>query len=126
MRGYIDQVLDLNDRKLIIDFKTSKSPKVSTDYQLQLAVYTLLFEEKFNIKPETYLWFLKFGLKKVPVTDEMIVDAKFKIETVHKALQSSNILDYEKKESGLCKWCNERGSGQCDFYDECFKQKELI
>jgi len=123
--GFLDQVLTLGDRNLIIDFKTSASPKISSDYQLQMTIYHILYKEKYQADAETYLWFLKFGLKRVPITNDMIVDAKFKIETVKKALDSKNILDYPKKESGLCKWCNQNGSGECDFYGQCMKQQEL-
>lgn len=124
--GYVDQVLTLGDRHLVIDFKTSKSPKLSPEYNLQLACYNLMYHEKYNVVPETFLWFLKFGLKKVPISKEIITDTKFKIEQVHQALKSSNILDYPKNITPLCKWSNANGSGQCDFYDQCFNQKELI
>lgn len=126
MIGYVDQVLELGDRMLIIDYKTSKSPKLSPEYNLQLAAYFLMYKEKYNIEPETYLWFLKFGLKRIAITPELITDTRFKIEQVHEALKSESILDYPRNETGLCKWCNANGSGQCDFYDECFSQTQLL
>ncbi len=124
--GFVDQVLELNGRTLVIDFKTSKSPKISPEYRLQLALYNLMYKEKFGVESETFLWFLKFGLAKVVISENDKTDAKFKVEQVHEALKSKNVLDYHRNESGLCKWCNANGSGQCDYYDECFKQKELI
>lgn len=123
--GYADQVLELGNRHLVLDFKTSKSPKISFDYQLQLAMYNIMYKEKYGIEPETFLWFLKFGLKKVPVTSDIIIDTKFRIEQVHKAMQSTNILDYPKNITPLCKWSNANGNGQCDFYDNCFNQQTL-
>jgi len=125
VQGYIDQVVSLNGRTVVIDFKTSKSPKVSPDYALQLAVYHLLYKEKFEVEPETFLWFLKFGLKKVDITEKLIADSLFKIEQVHMALQNKKILDYPKNITPLCKWCNANGSGQCDYYDTCYEQKTL-
>jgi len=123
--GYIDQVLHLSDRHLLIDYKTSSSPKLSDDYALQMTVYHMLYKEIYNIAAESYLWFLKFGLKKVPVTESLIVNTTKKIFTVHEAFKSKNILDYQKNVTPLCKWENERGSGCCDFYDQCFSQKRL-
>jgi RecB family exonuclease len=123
--GFIDQVLELNDRNLLIDFKTSAKANVSEEYELQLAVYNLLYKEKYGIEPETYLWFLKYGLKKVEITKKIIENTIKKIEIVKKALESENILDYQKNITPLCKWENARGSGQCDFYPRCFEQKGL-
>ena len=122
MMGFIDQVLELGERSIIIDFKTSSKPKITPDYMLQLSVYRMLYSDKYNVEPETYLWFLRYGLKRVHILEEHITDARFRIEQVHEALKSKNILDYPKNESGLCKWENVNSKGECDFYCECFKR----
>jgi CRISPR/Cas system-associated exonuclease Cas4 (RecB family) len=123
--GYLDQVLELGDRHLVLDFKTGSSPKLSNEYMLQLSTYYIMYEEKYSVQPDTYLWFLKFGLKKVNITPGLLIDTKFKIEQVHNAMKSDNILDYPKNTTPLCKWCNANGAGQCDFYDVCCGQTIL-
>jgi CRISPR/Cas system-associated exonuclease Cas4 (RecB family) len=63
--------------------------------------------------------FLKGQTQPVEVTEFLLADTKFEIEQIHMATEGNKPEDYPKKPSGLCKWSNERGSGQCAFYEIC-------
>lgn len=117
IRGYIDAIHEVNGNTLIIDYKTSKKDVLTPAYQLQLSIYAMLYEEKHGRKPDLVgIDFLKSTEQHLPVTDEMIMEAKFQIEQIHASTGSDNIADYPQNPSPLCKW----RTGQCDFYDVCF------
>ncbi|MBS3168697.1 PD-(D/E)XK nuclease family protein [Candidatus Woesearchaeota archaeon] len=123
VRGYIDAILNFNNEIYIIDYKTSSRDDVSEEYELQLAIYALMFKEKHNKLPDKLgLHFLRHGTKKfLEVTPDLVEKAKRECELIQLKTTSDNIDDYEKNPGPLCKWRN----GQCDFYDVCFSQKKL-
>jgi len=118
--GYIDSI-HLKDGKVkIMDYKTSKSAEMKPEYKLQLGIYALLYQEQHNKLPdEVGLWILKHGETILPVTEQLIQDTKFEIEQIHLCTETDDIIDYQKKQSPLCKW----HSGQCEFYNKCFNIK---
>lgn len=121
--GYIDYIHTKDGKVKVMDYKTSKSPDMKPEYRLQLGIYALLYEEKFGHLPdEVGLWILKFGEQSLPVTEDLIKDAKFEIEQIHLSTETNEIKDYPKKTSPLCKY----SSGQCEFYDHCFGLKTEI
>ncbi|RME55456.1 Dna2/Cas4 domain-containing protein, partial [Candidatus Woesearchaeota archaeon] len=115
--GFIDYIMLKDDKIKIMDYKTSKSAELKPEYKLQLGIYALLFLERYGKMPdEVGLWVLKHGEVTLPVTEQLIKDAKFEVEQIHLATESENIEDYPKKQSPLCKW----STGQCEFYEKCF------
>ena len=106
-----------------MDYKTSKKAHITDAYKLQLAIYALLYQEEHKKMPdEVGIYFLKDGVEKIiTVDDELLKLAKFKIEQIHASTTSDDITDYKKNQTPLCKW----STGQCDFYDYCFKGKEI-
>lgn len=122
VRGFIDAIENYEGIRLM-DYKTSKKAVIGEDYKLQLGIYALLYELEHGIRPDKVgINFLKFDEQLIDVTDELIQNAKFKIEQIHMSTDGMDeIHQYPKKESGLCRWAN----GQCDFYDYCFQGKEV-
>ena len=123
VRGYIDAMLNFNNEVYIIDYKTSSRDHVSEEYELQLAIYALMFNEMYGKLPDKVgLHFLRHGTKKfLDVNQELIEKAKKECEFVHLKTISNDIADYEKNPSPLCRWKN----GQCDYYNLCFGQSKI-
>ena len=123
VKGYID-VIEHNKKDVrLMDYKTSSKSELTDEYRLQLSIYALLYKEKYDKLPkEVGIYFLKHSAdyeQTIPVTEDMLKDAQFAIETHHMSTVSNTISDYQKKESPLCRWF----TGQCDFYKLCFGQK---
>ena len=123
VRGFIDYIEEYQDTKgenkiALMDYKTSKSSKMTDNYKLQLAIYALLYEQKHGSKPHRVgIVFLKSGKEVCLDVDQELVDfAKFEIEQIHFATQTKDIKEYPMKPSPLCRW----STGQCDFYQQCF------
>lgn len=126
VQGYLDVIEKVEEGKIrIMDYKTSKHAEMTDDYRLQLAIYTLLYFEKHGIMPqEVGLYFLSangYTEMTLPADDDLIKFARIEVEIIHLNTQTTDIRDYPKKTSPLCKW----SSGKCDFYDICFEQKSL-
>jgi ATP-dependent helicase/DNAse subunit B len=118
--GYVDAIHNIDDKVIIIDYKTSSKDHLSPEYKLQLAIYALMYKRKYGLMPNKVgINFLKFGEQFLDVDQKMLDDAKQEIEFVHEQIKSREIRDYPKHESGLCKW----STGQCDFYEVCMKDK---
>jgi len=116
VRGYIDAIQEIDGEVSLIDYKTSKSRKISDAYKLQLALYAMMYEEKHGVLPARVgINFLKFGEDFLEVDRDLVNLAKLECELIHMNTQSKEKEDYPKKKSGLCKWRN----GQCDFYHLC-------
>lgn len=119
VRGYIDVIEEPQEGSVrLMDYKTSSRSRLN-DHVLQLAIYSLLFYEKRGYLPEQVgVYFLKDGTQiehVMDVDEELLELAKKEIMHVHDKTCSTNMRDYPKKPSGLCKY----RTGQCDFYDVC-------
>lgn len=118
VQGYVDAILEKDGEVKVIDYKTSKRDKMSDDYRLQLAIYALLYHERYGKYPDKVgLFLFRHGERLLDVDEELLEFARIEVAFVHENTQSKNIMDYPKKKSILCNW----GKGQCDFYDMCFK-----
>ena len=51
VQGYIDAVHDIEGEISLIDYKSSKKDVISSEYRLQLAIYALLYEERYGKLP---------------------------------------------------------------------------
>jgi len=122
VRGFIDAIEHIKDEVRIMDYKTSKRFTMSKQYKLQLAIYALLYEEKYGKQPDTVgIYFLKDTGKHehvFPVDQKLITWAKEEVEVMHFNSRSDQMEDYPKVITPLCKW----STGQCDFYETCFKK----
>jgi CRISPR/Cas system-associated exonuclease Cas4 (RecB family) len=120
VRGFIDYIEHTEDGKVrVMDYKTSKKFQMTPAYRLQLAIYALMYKEKYGKHADKVgLFILKHGEKTIDVDDALVEEAKVAIEDIHYATESNEIKDYPKNITPLCKW----STGQCDFYDTCMKQ----
>jgi CRISPR/Cas system-associated exonuclease Cas4 (RecB family) len=117
VRGFVDAIQHLEDEVHIIDYKTNKTFDMKDAIRLQLAIYSLLYQEKHGTIPNKVgVFFLRHKLKMMDVDVELLELAKQEIELIHAHTSiTESIHDYEKTITGLCKW----KTGQCDFYDVC-------
>jgi ATP-dependent exoDNAse (exonuclease V) beta subunit len=119
VQGYIDAIhTDENGDVKIIDYKTSKRDHISDDYRLQLAIYSILYHEKYEKYPKKVgLFLFKHGERLIDVDENLLMFARQEVEKTHSGTKSKDIKDYPKIKSGLCKW----STGQCDFFEQCSK-----
>jgi len=93
---------------------------LNENYKLQLGIYALLYQYKHKKTPDKAgIYFLRYKPRYISVDKELLNQAQFEIEQIHLNTQSTDIHDYPKNESGLCKF----NGGQCDFYEFCFGRK---
>jgi RecB family exonuclease len=122
VQGYIDAIEVQDGHTRIMDYKTSSKDELTDEYLLQLAIYVLLYDEKYGKFPdEVGLYLLKHGEKTIKADENLLKLAQKEVLNIHKNTQSEEIEDYPKQEGPLCKW----STGKCDFHDICFGQKKI-
>ena len=117
VRGFIDVIKPIGNTVHIIDYKTNSRSDMKQSIIRQLSIYALMYQEKHGVLPEKVgAFFVRDKLKMIPVTEEMVLDARVDIEQIHAHTSSTEkINDYRKNITPLCKW----RTGQCDFYETC-------
>lgn len=119
VKGIIDAIENINNETRIMDYKTSNSFD-ENEHKLQLAIYSLLYHEKYNRLPDKAgIYFLKDRPKFIDVDFGLLEFAKKEIELIHKATESDNIENYPRSEI-LCKW----QTGKCEYYDICMSEED--
>ncbi len=106
LMGRIDAVYCAKDPPVLIDYKTCKSIDPSNkDYKRQMAIYSILYQDKYNVKPSTAIHYFKFldGLRTVNVSDNDIEELKNTIIKIHHETLSTDEKDYPCRCGG---WCN--------------------
>lgn len=117
VRGFIDAVHEKDGEIILMDYKTSKAPKMSNEYRLQLGLYALMYGETHERLPDKVgVDFLKFGEQHLAVDEELINHAKFEAELIHINTSTVKKEEYPMKPGPLCKF----STGQCDYYNKCF------
>lgn len=112
VRGYIDALHKIENEIILIDYKTSSKDKMTDQYKLQLAIYSLLYYDKFGELPNKVgLDLLRHGERIIDVDDELIEMAKKETLAMKERTKSKNKEDYPVSRSRLCDWC--------DFKDIC-------
>ncbi|MBT3407576.1 hypothetical protein HOK68_02870 [Candidatus Woesearchaeota archaeon] len=119
VQGFVDAIFKRKKGDILVDYKTSKKDIMTEDYITQLSIYALLYYQNYKKLPNKVgVDFLKHGkMHFIDVDQDLLKKAKLECELIKINTQSINIGDYPKKITPLCKW----HSGQCDFYDICFK-----
>ena len=117
VQGFIDAIHHQEDGVHIIDYKTNANFELKDSIKLQLAIYSLLYQEKHGERPSKVgIFFLRHKLKLMKVDQELLELAKREIELIH---AHTSILegkeDYPQIITPLCRW----STGQCDFYEAC-------
>lgn len=119
VRGYADAIQREGEKTIIIDYKTSRKCEITDDYRLQLGIYCMIFEEMERLPDEVGVFFLKHGQElRIPVTRDLVENARFECNSIHLNTRSKDVLDYKKNVTPLCKW----STGQCEFYGTCFNK----
>ncbi|MEK6849671.1 MAG: PD-(D/E)XK nuclease family protein [Nanoarchaeota archaeon] len=114
VRGFIDAIEHADDGVRIVDYKTSKEPVITPEYRLQLAIYSLMYQETHGELPKQVgIFFLKDGPQFINVDHDLIEMAKREIAIVHKGTETENIVDYPKAYD--TKWCK-----YCEFAELCW------
>ncbi len=115
-KGIIDAIESQGDGTIrLMDYKTSSTENLN-EHLLQLAIYCLLYSDKYGTMPkQAGVYFLKGNETTVDVDEKLLEMAKKEIEHVHKATQTEDVNQYPKNPGPLCKW----SSGHCAFYDIC-------
>lgn len=122
VQGYVDAISSTEGKVSIWDYKTSRKDEITSEYYLQLALYALLYQEKHGRAPDVVgVYFLRHGLREMPVNAALLSHAQIACEEIHAHTKSDDISAYPQKTGPLCKW----SSGQCDFYHQCFGQKTV-
>lgn len=117
VRGFVDAIHHVGEEVHIIDYKTNNTFDFKDSIKLQLAIYSLLYEERYGKMPSKVgIFFLRHKLKLMDVDSELLELAKREIELIHThTTKTEQVEHYSRTVSSLCKW----SSGQCDFYGVC-------
>ncbi len=117
VRGFVDAIHLVEGDVHIVDYKTNKKAELKDSIKLQLAIYCLMYEEKFGKRPKKAgAFFLRDTLHMIDVDEELLTKAKMEIKNIHDYTEkASSVHDYERTVTPLCKW----RTGQCDFYEVC-------
>jgi len=121
VQGFIDAIHEGEEIK-IVDYKTGKRFEINGEIRRQMGIYALLYKEKNGVVPnKAVVNFLKFGEKEIEIDDALLDDAKKICFDIRQLTESDDIADYPIKIGPLCRW----KTGQCDFYEHCFEEKDL-
>jgi CRISPR/Cas system-associated exonuclease Cas4 (RecB family) len=102
--GIIDAIFTDNGRILLIDYKTGKKNEITADIKVQLAIYALLYKEKFGRMPDIVaIDFLKHQEERRFRASEKLIQyaAQLCLDT-HKKTISNNEKDYPCQCGGWC------------------------
>jgi RecB family exonuclease len=122
VRGFIDAIHHLEDEIHIVDYKTNARFNFKDSIKLQLAIYSLLYQEKHGKTPHKLcIFFLRHKLKFIDFDPELLELAKRELELIHAHTSITEaVQDYPRTVTPLCKW----STGQCDFYETCSPHKK--
>jgi CRISPR/Cas system-associated exonuclease Cas4 (RecB family) len=102
--GIIDAVFTENGRILLLDYKTGKKNEITQDIKVQMAIYALLYREKFGRMPDIVaIDFLKHQEeRRFRVSEKLIQYAAQICSDIHKITISNNEIDYPCQCGGWC------------------------
>jgi len=102
--GIIDAVFTENGHILLLDYKTGKKNEITQDIKVQMAIYALLYREKFGRMPDIVaIDFLKHQEeRRFRVSEKLIQYAAQICSDIHKITISNNEIDYPCQCGGWC------------------------
>jgi len=103
--GIVDAIHRIGERVALVDYKTSKQAKVTDDILRQAALYALLYQDKFDVVPDTvFIHFLTEPGDPEPIhIDEEILEyGKILIENIRENTATDAEKDYPCKCGGYC------------------------
>lgn len=105
LMGIVDAVHTSDDKVTLVDYKTSRDPKITNEIQRQASLYALLYEDRYKKAPDqVWIHFLKFPGDPLPIhiDDELMQYAKITLDSVHEKTTSRDEQDYPCKCGGYC------------------------
>ena len=105
LMGIIDAVFTLSNKVFLVDYKTSKHPRITDDIKRQAALYALLYKDKYKTVPEAVLInFLKVPDDAMPVhvDDHLLQYGTILIDSVQRDTVSQDERDYPCTCGGYC------------------------
>jgi len=116
--GIIDELSTKNGKVRIMDNKTSRSDWMTKEHEVQLGIYALLFQDKYQKLPDyAGIRFLRTGTKKyIPVDEKLLGKARYECQMARIRHISEDIENYPKNPPVQCKWWR---NGQCPCYEKC-------
>ena len=113
--GIIDAVFTENGHILLLDYKTGKKNEITQDIKVQLAIYALLYREKYGSMPDIVaIDFLKHQEEKRFRADQKLIQYAAQIcFDIHQKTNSNNEKDYPCQCGGWCEkeFIMENGGG---------------
>lgn len=121
LRSFMDCRYSFKDgRVMISDYKSDAKADVKK-HELQMGYYSLIeYLEEGKIPTQLSVDFFRHGQRYIESNHKLLLLALDTLETVHKNTKSKNPKDYPRYTSPLCKWNNAKGSGECDYFKECY------
>jgi len=117
VQGYIDAIEKIDNEISLIDYKTSRKDDMTEDYKLQLAIYALLYKEKYGVEPKTVgIDFLRHNKKFLEVNQDLIDLAIKECKNIQEKTQTENIEDYRSSNHPYC---------NCNDYEEIIERTTL-
>lgn len=115
--GFIDEIYEKDGKIGIIENKTSKKEEITPEFELQIAIYSLLFFENYGKLPDfAAIRFLRTGNRKyIKVNERLLNKARYEAKAIKIKMLPENIEDYLKNPSRLCKW----NTGECSYFEKC-------
>ena len=106
LMGIVDAVHHIGDRVVLVDYKTSKYPRITDDIRRQAALYALLYEDQHGIPPsEVRIHFLVEAVDptSIRVDEDLLTYARETLRRVAQKTRTTLQQDYPCTCGGLCK-----------------------
>lgn len=122
LRSFMDCRYEFKDGKVVIsDYKSDAKADVKK-HELQMGFYALIeYLESGKLPNQLSVDFFRHGLRYIEPNHKLLLTALQTLEELHKNTKSKKQKDYPRYPTPLCKWNNAKGSGECDYYKQCYE-----
>jgi CRISPR/Cas system-associated exonuclease Cas4 (RecB family) len=104
LMGIIDAIYEIKGHVLLVDYKTSGKDDITSEIEIQMALYALLYLENYRKLPDLIaVDFLQTGARKFfPATKELVYEARSLCSDITEKTQSKKEEDYPCTCGGWC------------------------